>query len=67
MRSGHVRTSQVDAEGNEIAGIRMPELGAPLATYTGWNLRDPATGAPAEFASMQGSFLPFPRDPAARR
>ena len=29
---------QVDNDGNEVAGIRMPELAVPIATYTGWNL-----------------------------
>ena len=28
-----------DADGNDVAGIRLPEVGAPLATYTGWALR----------------------------
>ncbi len=28
-----------DSDGNEISGIRLPELTAPLATYTGWALR----------------------------
>ena len=50
---------QVDREGNERAGIRMPEIAAPLATYTGWNLRDPRIGAPNELASMAGSYMPF--------
>ncbi len=30
---------QVDEDGNEIAGIRFPEIEAPLATYTGWDMR----------------------------
>ncbi len=30
---------QVDKDGNEIAGIHLPEISAPLATYTGWSLR----------------------------
>ena len=30
---------KVDSDGNEIAGIRLPELTVPLATYTGWGLR----------------------------
>ncbi len=51
----------VDADGNEIAGIRMPEVAVPLATYTGWNLRDPSIGAPDELYSMAGSWIPFPR------
>jgi hypothetical protein len=33
---------QVDEDGNEIAGIRLPDISAPLATYTGWNMRDPS-------------------------
>ena len=30
--------SAVDADGNETAGIRLPDVVAPLATHTGWNL-----------------------------
>ena len=30
---------RVDADGNEVAGIRVPELAVPLATTTGWNFR----------------------------
>ena len=29
----------VDADGNDVAGIRAPMVQAPLATYTGWNIR----------------------------
>ena len=32
---------QVDADGHEIAGIRLPEVEVPLVTFTGWNLRSP--------------------------
>ena len=35
---------QVDADGNELAGIRMPELAVPVATYTGWNLFNEKSG-----------------------
>ena len=38
---------QVDADGNGIAGIRMPELAVPLATYTGWNLFNDRSGPTA--------------------
>ena len=58
---------QVDADGNEIAGVRLPELQAPLATCTGWNLRDPAVGALWARVSFLGSYFPLPRDQAARR
>jgi hypothetical protein len=30
---------QTDTDGNDIAGIRLPEIEVPLATYTGWGLR----------------------------
>ncbi|HLJ88094.1 MAG TPA: alpha/beta hydrolase domain-containing protein [Candidatus Angelobacter sp.] len=52
---------QPDADGNDLGGVRLPELQAPLATYTGWNLRDPAMGAPTQRLSFLGSFLPFAR------
>ena len=29
---------KTDSDGNDIAGIRLPELVVPLATYTGWAL-----------------------------
>lgn len=57
---------QVDQDGNEISGIRVPELAAPLATYTGWNLRDAQIGAPDVGMDMVGSFLPFARTRAER-
>ncbi len=48
----------VDADGNEVAGVRAPMVAAPLATYTGWNLRARGfgTGAMHEFS---GSTIPF--------
>ncbi len=57
---------QVDQDGNETAGIRLPELAVPLATYTGWNLRDPRIGAPDQIQSMVGSFIPFPKTKSDR-
>jgi hypothetical protein len=50
---------QVDRDGIDIAGIHMPELAAPLGTYTGWNLRAPEIGAPTKLATQIGSFIPF--------
>lgn len=32
---------QVDADGNDIAGVRLPEVALPLATFTGWTSRNP--------------------------
>jgi hypothetical protein len=31
-----------DADGNDVAGIRLPEIAVPVATYSGWNVRAPA-------------------------
>ncbi|HEX9500370.1 MAG TPA: alpha/beta hydrolase domain-containing protein, partial [Thermoanaerobaculia bacterium] len=53
---------QVGADGNEISGIRPPRVTVPIATYTGWNLRDPSVGFPDARQSFTGSFLPFPRN-----
>ena len=58
---------QVDADGNEKDGVRLPEITVPLATYTGWNLRDPTIGAPGERVSFEGSYLPFAKTAAARK
>jgi hypothetical protein len=52
--------SAVDADGNEVGGLRPPELVAPLATFTGWNTRHPDTGAAGDLMSMNGSTLRFP-------
>ncbi|HVN63787.1 MAG TPA: alpha/beta hydrolase domain-containing protein, partial [Candidatus Binataceae bacterium] len=57
---------QVDADGNDIAGIRMPEIQAPLATYTGWNLRAKEIGAPDQLYALVGSYIPFARTKADR-
>jgi len=51
----------VDEDGNDRAGIRLPEIEVPLATHTGWSYRDPSIGAPDRLASEIGSYLVFPR------
>jgi hypothetical protein len=56
----------VDEDGNERAGIRLPEVAVPLATYTGWNFRKPSIGAPDELVSLLGSQILFPTTRAAR-
>jgi hypothetical protein len=57
---------QVDTDGNETSGIRLPELQVPLATYMGWNLRNPSIGSPTEQYSLIGSMVAFPRTRADR-
>jgi hypothetical protein len=62
-----VLVPQVDSDGNEPDGVRLPEIAVPLATYASWNLRDPSLGAPAERVPFEGSYLPLPKNSAERQ
>jgi hypothetical protein len=55
---------KTDRDGNDIAGIRLPELTVPLATYTGWGLRSGAWANDGCEAS--GQYIPFPKTQADR-
>ena len=55
-----VMVPQVNRDGNEGDGVRLPEVTVPLATYASWNLRDPSIGAPDQRLPFEGSYLPFP-------
>jgi hypothetical protein len=48
----------VDDDGNDVAGIRVPMVAAPLGTYTGWNLRARGFGQGA-MHEFTGSYIPF--------
>ncbi|MEP7354904.1 MAG: alpha/beta hydrolase domain-containing protein [Acidobacteriota bacterium] len=50
-----VLVPQVDVDGNEVTGIRLPELRTPLATYLGWNLRNASVGSPHQQYALMGS------------
>lgn len=52
--------SSVDADGNELAGIRLPDISVPVATHAGWNTRAPETGSPDHQIPMQGFTRWFP-------
>jgi hypothetical protein len=55
---------KTDRDGNDIAGVRLPDLTVPLATYTGWALR---AGAHAnDGCEAAGQYIPFPRTEADR-
>ena len=56
---------KVDADGNEAAGVRLPDIAVPLATYSGWNEYKPPYPK-GELADRDGSCLPFAIDKAAR-
>ncbi|HXI17692.1 MAG TPA: alpha/beta hydrolase domain-containing protein [Chloroflexota bacterium] len=53
--------STVDEDGNEVAGIRLPDVTVPLASHTGWNPRHESMGGRGEIVDMLGSTIPFPR------
>ncbi|HEY7290164.1 MAG TPA: alpha/beta hydrolase domain-containing protein [Vicinamibacterales bacterium] len=56
----------VDADGNELAGIHVPDVAVPLGTFTGWNFRNARTGASGDLVSLLGSFVPFATSRSAR-
>jgi hypothetical protein len=66
-RNGRIYPSfipKTDSDGNDIAGVRLPDVTVPLATYTGWALR---RGAQADDGcEAAGQFIPFPATAAAR-
>ena len=57
--------TQVDADGNEIAGILLPEIAVPLGTYTGWNLYK-APFPEGELCDRDGTYAPFTATRAER-
>ena len=55
---------KTDSDGNDIAGVRLPDVTVPLATYTGWALR---AGAQAnDGCEGAGQYIPFPKTKAER-
>lgn len=56
----------VDADGNDVAGVRAPMVQAPLGTYTGWNLRARGQGE-GYLHEFTGSYVPLPETEAVRR
>jgi hypothetical protein len=59
--------SAIDADGNEVSGIRVPDVSVPVATHTAWMPRHPATGGAGQFLDMMGTTHPFPRTPGERQ
>jgi hypothetical protein len=55
---------KTDSDGNDIAGVRLPDVTVPIATYTGWGLR---SGAQApDGCESTGQFIPFAATADAR-
>ena len=58
--------SQVDKDGNELGGLRLPDVMVPLATTAGWNFRKSAIGGTHMFFPLLGSYVPFASTKAER-
>ena len=56
-----VLVPQVDADGNDMGGIRLPEVAVPLGTYTGWNVTIPQLSELRYLGGLVGGFEPFAR------
>ena len=57
---------QVGDDGNELAGVRTAESVVAMATYTGWNFRNPAIGGTSYLVNLLGSAIPLAHTKAER-
>ena len=57
---------KTDADGNDVGGVRIPWVDAPIATYLGWNLRK-AGFAEGELCGLNGSSIPLAATKAERQ
>jgi hypothetical protein len=53
---------RTDADGNDMAGIRVPDVAVPVATYTGWALR----AGSEDGCDAAGQMIPFAKTKAER-
>ena len=58
---------RVDADGNEVGGVRLPDVSVPHATLTGWALRTLSAGNAGAICGLDGFVLPFARTAAERQ
>ncbi len=58
--------SALDVDGNEIAGVRMPDVSVPVATHLGFNPRHVDSGGAGQIIDYFGSSVPFARTAAER-
>ncbi|MBI2370049.1 MAG: hypothetical protein HYV08_07410 [Deltaproteobacteria bacterium] len=61
-----VLVPKVDADGNEVGGIGLPDIAAPTGTATGWAVRAADAGGAGELCYLDGSFAPFAKTKAER-
>jgi hypothetical protein len=55
----------ISCAGHEIAGVRLPDIAVPRATYTGWNVYK-APFPEGELRDRDGSCAPLPKTKAER-
>ena len=55
---------KTDSDGNDVAGLRLPDVTVPLATYTGWALRGGAQAG--DGCEGSGQYIPFAKTKAER-
>jgi hypothetical protein len=55
---------RTDSDGNDVAGIRLPDVTVPVATYTGWALRSGAQAG--DGCEGVGQYIPFAKTKAER-
>jgi hypothetical protein len=60
-----IQVPQVDNDGNDLGGVRYPDMQAPIATYIGWALRK-AGFAEGELMMTNGCIKAFARTKAER-
>jgi hypothetical protein len=60
-----VLVPKTDAIGNDLAGIRQPEVSVPTATITGWNTRTPEF-TDGDLCDLNGMTIPLRRTKADR-
>jgi len=54
---------KTDADGNDLGGIRLPDITVPLGTHTGWAVR---ADVPGVMCGNLGQFIPFARTKTER-
>jgi hypothetical protein len=57
----------IGADGNELGGVKMPEVAVPLARYRGWNFIDDPKAPKGFVNDMVGSTLPYAASEIQRR
>ncbi len=64
-RTWRALVPQVGPDGNELAGLKLPDIAVPRGTHTGWNLYKPPYPA-GQLADRDGTFLGFAETPTDR-